>query len=370
VITGFLVKKPDSSRRTFQIVPYEWANGKKVYSRPLEDASLAALNKSLRAGTLTEAQALLEIKTRLLPELRRRLGVPERVLAEAQVSENNLKVFKQFWSEEYRRAKLEYPPTVKHEFIAALRILEPLSLHTCTADELQDHWDKKESGTRHKRYGNRVNQLLRFLKRGFELRTDRAVTPPLKWVTWLELEQILEHVQDEQLRDLYRSLYGTGARLGEMLALEEDDVRANGTVYICKQIDRDKRLKPYTKNKKSHDTLILREALPAVKRWAKVPNKAALRSRCQKPLIEAALKTFPSNPTKQISPHKLRSSYVKQMLTLGVPLHRIALFLGDLVSTLETSYRQWVVSDAEIDFVKEIMDAGYERLNKKKKGGV
>jgi integrase len=347
-------------------VPYRRANGKRVYSKPIKNGDLDNLNRSLQKGELTAAQAETEIKANLLPELKRRAGVQTKVAIDATISENNMNVFKAFWNHEYRRKKLEHPTTAKNEFFFALSTLEPLSLHTCNVDQLQDHWDKKLSSTRHKRYGNRINQLLGYLKRGFEIVTDRASVPAVKWVSWDELEKILENVSNPELQDLYRSLYATGARLGELFLLEPGDVKANGTIYIHEQLDRDCKAKAYTKNKRAHDTLILKEGLEAVKRWAAVENKESLRKRCQHPLINASKKTFPTNKLKHIGPHKLRHSYVKKMMELGIPLDRIAQFLGDRVSTVESTYRQWTVSDSEIDYVKEIMRLGYSRLKKEK----
>ncbi len=360
--SGFMLKKPDKTRRSFQIVPYKREAGRKVYGSSLKTPELDALNESLKAGRLSEAACLAEIKSKVLPELKRRARVPEKVAIDSLISESNLKVFKEYWNKEYRRARLEEPSVARTEFLTALRILEPLSLHSSTIDALQDHWDKKERGTRHKRYGNRVNQLLEFLGRAETIKTDRASTPPLKFVTWLELTEMLKYISSEELRLLYQTLWGTGARLGEALAMRPEDVRANGSVYIHRQIDRSKNLKGYTKNKRNHDTIILEEALPAVQAWAHVADKAALRSRCQHPLIDAAKKAFPREREKWISPHKLRASYVKQMLELGVPLYRVAQFLGDLVSTVEAHYKQWVISDAEIEHVREIMSEGYKRL--------
>lgn len=367
MITGYLLKKPDSKRRTFQLLPYSRANGKKIYASPVDTPELAALNESLRQGTLTAAQCELEIKTKILPELKRRIGVKDKAQGESQVSENNLKVFKAFWTKEYRRKKLERPSTAYDEFITALRYFEPLSLHAADVDEIQDHWDKKLKGSRNKKYGNRINQLLTYLNRGFSIVTDRAVTPPLKWVTYDELQKILERVNNPVLRDLYEALYGTGARIGELFVISPEDVRDNGTIYISRQMTPTAELKPYTKNKKSHDTLILPEALPALKRWAAVKDKASYRKRAAHPLTEAAVATFPADREKQISPHKLRHSYVKQMMTLGVPIDRIALYLGDRISTIETTYRQWTVNDSEIDYVKSIMAEGYKRLAAKRK---
>lgn len=364
MISGFIVKKPDSKRRTFQILPYSRVNRKNVYASPIQSPALDALNESLKRGTINAAQALIEIKTNIMPELKRIKKIPEKVAVDSMLSEHNLKVFAEFWRENYRRKKLERPSVARDEFHTALRFFEPLSLHASTVDQVQDHWDKKLKGTRHKRYGNRINQLLRYLRRGFEIETDRATVPELKWVTWEGLEKINEHVNNPVLRDLYRALYGTGARLGEMFAITLADIRPNGSIYISKQIDRDGELKPYTKNKNSHDTIILDEAIEAVKRWASVENKLEYRKCCQHPLIDAARMAFPSTKSKQISPHKLRHSYVKQMLTLGVPLDRVAQFLGDRVSTLETTYRQWVVSDSEVDHVRSIMASGYKRLKK------
>ena len=362
MITGFLLHKPSAKRRTFQLIPYQRINGKKVYSSPLKNADLDSLNQSVKDGTLTAAQALVEIKSNILPALRSRLGLRDKVLAESQVNENNLSAFKALWNKTYRRKKLECPQTAYDEFITAMRYLEPLSLHSSSADEIQDHWDRKLKGSRNKKYGNRINQILKHLGREFEIVTDRAVVPSLKFLTWEQLEKVLEKVEDPILKDLYRSLFGTGARVGEIFVLNETDIRENGTVYIGRQMTRSGEIKPYTKNKKSHDTVVLFEALPALKRWAAVKNKAVHRKRYAHPLTTAAKKTFPGEPTHQICPHKLRHSYVKKMMLLGMPLDRIAQFLGDKVSTVESTYRQWEVSDPEVDFVRAIMDEGYKRI--------
>lgn len=366
--TGWILKKPDAKRRTFQLVPYQRLNGKKVYSSPIKHPELEALNTSLKSGTLEQHDAELQIKRKILPALRLAANGSANgstdAVARSMIGDANLKAFEAFWATHYRRKKMERPSVAKDEFMTALRILEPLALHTASIDELQDHWNKKESGTRHKRYGNRINSLLKFLGRDVRIQTDRAVIPPLKWVSWSDLEKILEHVRDENLKDLYRTLYGTGARLGEMFAIASSDIKSNGTIFISKQIDRDKRLKRYTKNKKAHDTIILPEAMEAVKRWAAVDDKTSYRKRCQHPLISAAAKAFPNDPIKQIGPHKLRHSYVKQMLTLGVPLDRVAQFLGDTISATEANYRQWTVSDAEIKHVRDLMAAGYKRLKR------
>src|SRR6476620_5189369 len=117
MITGFLLKKPDSKRRTFQIIPYRRLNGKKVYFHPIEDSTLATINTSIKTGLLTNAQAESEIKLKLLPELKRRAKIPLQVAAESQVSENNLKVYKAFWNEYYRRKRLECREPASSEFL-------------------------------------------------------------------------------------------------------------------------------------------------------------------------------------------------------------------------------------------------------------
>lgn len=366
MIHGYLLKRPDSKRRTFQLVPYRRVDGKKVYGKPVESPELEALNQSYLSGSLNFGSALTELKTRIIPELKRRAGVKGKVLADAVISENNMRVFNEFWNEHYRRKRLQDKSVARNEFMQALKAFEPLSLHSSDIDVIQDHWDDKYKGTPHKRYGNRINQLLKHLHKP-EIATDAATTPPLKYVTWSELQAILEalkHPKKAELKLLYQALWATGARLGELLV--DFDVRENGTVYIHQQIDKKRQLKDRTKNGKKHDTVVLEEGLEATRAWSKVPDKASFRTICQHPLIDAAVAAFPTRPDKQISPHKLRHSYVKRMMEIGMPVSRIAQFLGDRTSTVETTYRQWVVSDVEIDLVREIMKQGYERLNKNK----
>jgi integrase len=341
------LKRPDARRRTFQIVPYERVNGKLQYGKPLEHEALKSLNKSYLAGELTANDALLQIKQILIPKLKNQFHIPMRVELASKVSEGNLRAFMQYWNTEYRRKKLENPKNAKNEFLRALYTLEPLSLHSTDIDTIQDHWDARLKGTRHKRYGGRINQLLRYLKREVQISLDRADRAVTSWVSWEELQAINDCVSNPVLRDLYCMLWGTGLRLGEAFVLSTSDLKGNGTLFINSQMAPDLRIKKYTKNRIEHDAIILPVALEASLRWLAIPNKDSYRKRCQHPLINAS--------KGKISPHTLRHSFVRALTDQGMPLDKVALLIGDTLKTTEDTYRGWRTSSNDLDFILKVL---------------
>lgn len=343
-IASFILKKPDKTRRTFQVIPYARVNGKKKYQKPILDESLSAINSEYLADRVSSAEALMHIKNVIIPSLKKKLKVPETVAIEAQISEHNLRVFKNYWTKEYRRKKLEEPMTARLEFLYALKILEPLSLLSADILDIQDHWDKKLVGNRHKKYGSRINQLLGSLNRSDKIILAKRVKPTIKFVTYDELQTILSHVGDPVLCDLYLALFATGCRLGEIFPLESRDLKDDMFIYIEKQVTSKLVHKPYTKNKINHDTLVIPKAKDGLKRWLKVKDKLQFRKCCQNPLIEASRKAFPDDRSKWISPHKLRHSYVRHLADSGFSLDEIKNYIGDTLKTTEDTYGGWIVS--------------------------
>jgi len=365
--TGFILKKPDKTRKTFQIIPYQRIDGKKVYGFPLEHEALTALNSSFAKGQLSASEALMHVKKVLIPKLKNKFEMPEKLVVETRISEHNLRVYKDFWSAVYRRKKIRRPETARSQFLKALYYFEPLSLHSSDIDDIQDHWDKKLKETSHKRYGGRINQLLAFLKRGFQINLDAAKKPQLKWVTWEELEKINERVSNPVLRDLYRALWGTGCRLGEIFPLGPDDLKDNGAIYISKQVDSKLNELPYTKNNINHDTIVLPPAREAVERWLAIQNKSQYRKNSTHPLRDASRAAFPHDRSKWISPHKLRHSFVKFLTSRRVSLNEIKDLIGDTLKTTEDTYAGWVISSDSVDYVMGKIQDAEAHMKKKKK---
>lgn len=327
--------------------------GEKPKQPIVKDESLDTINLNFKTGLITSDEALFLIKTQIIPRLKKEAGFQDKILIESLISEKNWNVFKQFWNKEYEGKSLISHYTAKQEFYVALKALEPLSLISSSRKEIQKKLDYEFNEVRHKRYSSRINALLRFLGRDFIINPKRRSTQEVRYVTWSEFQTVLSKVKDENLKNLYIVLYCTGLRLGEAFTINQRDLKTNGTIYITKQLDR--LYKPReTKNRKNHRTLILKEGIEAFDKWSGLENKEKYRNIASHPLINASRKCF-KDKARQISPHDLRHSYVIHMLGLGVPLDRIAKFIGDTIQTTEKFYAGFVTSDNEIEFVKNII---------------
>lgn len=316
--------------------------------------ALDTLNQTLKKGLVTSHQAELEIKNVIIPQLKKSLGIQDQAQIKSLINDQNYKIYTKFWEEEYLGRDLVAPGVSQGEFLKALSYIEPLSIMTSDRKEIQRKLDATLSGSRHKRYGGRINQLLGYLNRGFVLYLKKAEIPTVHYIDWTELQSIVSHIQNPDIQALAVVLFCTGARLGEAFTFKPRDLKADGSIFINQQMDRHLRIREI-KNRKPHKTLLLPEGQEAFQKWAAITNKQDLRKRTQHPIIDAAKKTF-NDKERQISPHDLRHSYAIHMLGLGVPIDRVAKLLGDSVKTTEDYYAGFVMSSNEIDFVKRIIE--------------
>ncbi|MBL7542655.1 MAG: tyrosine-type recombinase/integrase [Bdellovibrionaceae bacterium] len=175
----------------------------------------------------------------------------------------------------------------------------------------------------------------------------------VKFVSFAELQKILERVEAPELKALYLTLFGTGMRLGEAFTINARSLKKNGTIYVDKQLTKNLKTRDI-KNSKPHHTILLDICKKGFEDWAKVENKEEWRKCCQHPLINASRKSF-TDPIKQISPHSLRHSYCIHLIDLGVSLDKVAKLIGDSIKTTEEYYTGFVVSDNEVDLVKKVI---------------
>lgn len=355
--SGLSAKRPKGKRKGFSVTPYTRVSGKKVYGPALTSETLQNLNREIKSGRLSLVEANLLFDRDIFPELKRQHAVRDNAVVDSLISAQNMRLFEKFWAENYRRKKMEAPQTARYQFLAALRFVEPLSLTSASIDALQTQWDSKLKGTPHKRYGARINQLLEFGGRGFKLYLERAVTPPLKYLTWKELCHVLTYIEDPDLQDVYIACWGTGCRIGELFALTPEDYRMKKkVVHVEKQMNKKFEIVNRVKNGKPHDTLIIPEAKPAFDRFVRREDRTAHRLQCWKVLKEVTKKAFTKDPNKHVGTRKLRQSYVKHLLGIGVPLQTVANYIGDTPSTAQSTYAQWEVSTLELDMVEAILE--------------
>lgn len=380
---AFSVKKPKGATKSYSVRPYTRnPDGSKKYGEAVSDEALEALNRALKNGEIKPAQAELQFTHVIFPRLKKESKVQDRVLAEAQISEGNSDIFRKFWKREYSGRKLAMDgATARSEFIRALRVIEPLSLLTSTRDQLQKriNGELKEGGA-HKKAGGRLNQLLSDVGRDFKLYTHSVEQPFVYYITWDEFLKARENVfvyadrtrrineEDTKIiRALLTVLFSTGCRFGEIFPLRESDLKSDNSIFIAKQLKRDGTVGE-VKNKKKHKALFLdsKEAREAFEVWTSCDKEKYRDKQAWVSFTRACKETFKSKD-KHLSVHDLRHCYVIHLLGLGVPLDRIAKLIGDKASTCESSYAGFVSSDAEIDFVTDIIKEGKKRQASKKK---
>jgi integrase len=353
MISGYLVKKPRKDRKTFSIIPYSNNEyGKKLYLSPIQDEALTAINLQLKSGLLTLDQATDHVYKIILPRLKKE--ALNKAIGEARIAEQNRKLFLEFWASEYAGKKILRPEIARNDFIAALEGIGSVSLAAASKDELQKKLDKAfPENNRNNRYGAKLNQVLRFLKRDFSLYTARKDTPLVSYLTINELQSLLTYIEEPEIKDLCSVLFCTGVRLGEAFTLKPRDLKPNDSIFIRQQLTHDGRIRDI-KNRKPHNTILLPEGRKAFLRWSAIEDKSKFRFTGQSKIISAAKKAF-ADKERQISPHDLRHSFAIHLLGIGVPLDKVARLLGDSLKTTEEHYTGFVMSDNEINFVSKII---------------
>ncbi len=350
---GFSIKKPTHGRRTFAIHKKIYRKNQKPLQPKIEAERLKSINSNFLSQLLTEEQALIQVK-KLVEDLKSEAGLSrQRANIRNEILKANRKVFEKLWEQHYIGRDIVSPETAEREFLVALKAIDPLPLASASKIALQKIVDEKFNEIQHKRYTGRINALLKFLGRPFILHRKRRPHQEVKFVTYQELQKILDRIEAPELKALYITLFGTGMRLGEAFTINDRSLKKNGTIYVDKQLTKNLKL-TNVKNRKHHSTILLDICKKGFLEWAAVENKEDWRKCCQHPLINAARAVF-KDPKKQISPHSLRHSYCIHLIDRGVSLDKVAKLIGDSIKTTEEYYTGFIVSDNEVDIVKKVI---------------
>lgn len=365
---GFSIKRPSKPRRTFSIHRKIYIHEHKPQQPIIKDERLDAINNNFKSGVLNEHQALDQIKS-LIEKIKNEDNINSKAIRASELSSQNIRLCSQFKEMHYEgRMNIVRPQNVINELNFAIKAIGSLSLISSCRKLLQNKVNDAFNEKQSKRYVGRINQLLKFAGREFTLTHKRQTPTDLSYVNFDELKRILNYVDNQDLKNLYLTLYCTGVRLGEAFMIDKSKLKSNHTVWIDKQLAvmqdpyQNKKfnlVEKEIKNRKNHHTIILKEGLEAVKAWADLSKttKRSLRKRCQTPLIQAARKTFPEldDKLKQISPHDLRHSFVIHLLGLGVSIDKCARLIGDSIQTTERYYAGHSMSESELDIVQTIL---------------
>ncbi|MGK5086915.1 site-specific integrase [Bdellovibrionota bacterium FG-2] len=348
----FSIKRPTGKRRSFAIIRDTIHFDGKREQVQVDDSRLDAINLNLQRGLLTAENAHTQTKG-LVGTLKSEANVKQRESIDAQLSDQNRKLFTTFWAEKYATRYLKNESSTRNDLLRALKAIDPLSLVTATKQQLKDALDKCEA-YQQRRHCIRINQLLEFLSRGFSVEKKPRPHSYPDYVTWEELQKILPHIHSPEVRNLAVALFGTGARIGEAFSPAFSRLKPNGTIHISTQMDLQGRIREI-KNETPHHTILLPKAKEGYLAWCEVENKQAFRNAAINQIIRASRLAFPKRKDKQISAHDLRHSYAIHLLSKGASLSQIALCLGDTVATVQLHYTGFVMTDESVERLTKLM---------------
>lgn len=349
----YSVKRPSGKRKTFGLVCFLPIDRKTKKYQPLKpelQTQVNQINAQFIAKTIDERQAYTLIKDLIAREYRR-LEVRDRVLKDSVLSVVNQKVFNNFWNKVYEAKELVDAGSANYDFQKAIKLIEPLSLVTATAQEFKARLRKTCKGPLEMRRAiDRLNQLLKFLSR--DVRLDKPEEPfrTIRHLTQPELNKVLGHLVVPTLKDLVIALFATGLRLSEAMAVTETDYH-DGTLNVDKQLTRHKVHKRPKRGKQGR-VFVIPKGVPALKRWLAVENKPNHRYAVSEALLEACKKAFPNDRKKWISPHDLRHSHAIYLLGQGASLTQVALNLRNRIEVCQKYYTGFAHTGDTIEALK------------------
>jgi len=314
---------------------------------------LVQLNKDLKAGVLSGEQVLRQIKALVA----RLYAERDKDKAKLAFSDANLKVVNDYWAKVYltRKTKLVDPYTMFCDLKRAAQAAGPLSLRVASQEELQVYLDRtlSDDTSKHRRVVARLNSILKFLNRDFQLDKMPEAFRDLRYLTDDQITSMLGHCKDKTFALLCRVAFGTGMRLGEIFAIKPTSLRANGScVYVDRQLDGIHKIRS-TKTRKPRTAWILKPYRKDVASWAALDpdSKKPYRNgdhaaRIGRLCLKAKL--------PECVFHDLRHSYAVYLLGKGAPLKQVAESLGNSQSVCEKYYGGYVLTSYGLELLEKL----------------
>lgn len=313
------------------------------------DAEEEKIVNDVNAAYQSSKISFLEAKVRLeefIAEKYRRQNVGNKAVKNTIISSYNSKLFSKFWQAKYEEKELEDKNSARYDFNRALRAIEPLFVDARSI-ELRNKLELLPI-TKRKRICARLNEIRRFLKIEDMLEIKKSEIKKIRYIKLIHLHKMLQHIENEDLRSATATLFATGVRLGELMALEPSDY-SSGYLIINKQIRVDGTLKE-PKRGKTGKVVIVAELKKYVEAFLKVKNKHILRSQLQNEVSLISHKII----NNRITVHDLRHSHAIHLLSKGASLTLISLQLRNRIEVCQKYYSGFDHTDDTLVMLKAI----------------
>ncbi len=317
--------------------------------KAIKNDALDAVNQSFQEGKLSREDCIKTLK-----ELVRVLNLS--VTEKRIFNSDNERIVIQYWNKVYSTRDLVDPASSRWALDRAVRAIEALSLATASYKELQDAVNTLSSN-KQRRVVQSLNQLLKFLNRDFKLHKARPIKQRVKYLTEKELKLMLPHLPSEPIRLLHQVAFYTGARIGELFAIEASHINVkNNRLSISEQVDKQGELRE-TKTRTERFAWIEKKAIPIIKRWILAKNgiDSNTRHRMAKITRRACIAAFSGDVSKYCKFHDMRHSYAINLLNAGVGLYPVSKCLGNSQIVCEKYYLGFELTNDTLRMISSIM---------------
>jgi integrase len=356
----YYIINASKTRKRFALVCYYLKSRKeKVYIELDEQtkSDVASINEKFISKIITFAQARTLFDD-LIQKKYAKNNLQAYVLKNAKLSEINAKVLKNYWQKVYSTRLNSDLDSAKYDLEKALLLIEPLAIQTAEQAELQDQLKKCSSLKVRIRATSRLNEILKWLERDFKLNKPSDSVTSIQYCTLPEFNKIVRHIENDDLKNFACTLFASGLRISEALALIDGDY-INHKLNVVKQLVRDKKGNTeikLPKRKKIGQVVVMQKFDKQIKAWIAVENKDQYRYSLYDALEIAARKALPDGPKRAwVGPHDLRHSHAVYLLANGASLTQVSLNLRSGINVVQKYYTGFAHTDESAELLKKML---------------
>ncbi len=360
----FFILKPNGHRRLWAIQAYkEPVRGDREYQKrdtqifkELSDRCIP-VNQQYLAGKMDE-QTARDLLNEVITSYLSRGDTLALALKRVRLSSANEAVLKEFWEHRYAHKMLVDEKSAYADFSRALRLIGDLSVLTAEPKYFTQALKKNTKNvSQHRRAVSSLNEIFKFIDRDIRLTKPEEELFVVSYLTEAEVFRLAETAPSREFKLFTLTLFGTGARSGEAVAIDEAAL-GNKAVHITKQIPLRKRKDapaPKPKKPKRGKTgwvIVLESCWEYVKEWAALDTTEFDRRGYYEWIVMKSRALWPTNPVKHITAHDLRHAHAIHILSKGKSMRAVATQLRNRTEICEKYYAGFQHNPESLDALR------------------
>jgi integrase len=274
------------------------------------------------------------------------------------MSDANDKMFEEFWNSKYAMRENKDLASARHDFIRAIRVIDPLPLLTTNPRVLDQKLIEKcgRETPKRKRVASKLNEILDYHKIKGSLVICRTPREPVKHLTKDEMMTLAMCAELEAIRLGIITLFATGCRVGEALDLGSGRIdQKRGTIYVESQISLLTKDREMPKRGSEGEVFVIPEFWQDVMRWIRLKDKSReTYEELYAFITKKSRSLWPEDALKHVSPHDLRHSHAIHLLESGASIEIVARNLRNSITTCQKHYTGYQHSAGTVEMLKNI----------------